>query len=104
MKGSKLFVSAAFAFFFLFYRCGPPPRVPETLPASLTDQEFWKMITDFSEPGGYFQSDNFLSNESGYQSVIPALRKTVYTGGVYIGVGPEQNFTYIVALQPGIAF
>src|SRR5262249_28372814 len=54
--------------------------------------------------GGYFQSDNFLSNESGYQSVIPALLKTVKPGGVYIGVGPEQNFTYIGALQPKIAF
>jgi hypothetical protein len=62
------------------------------------------MITDFSESGGYFQSDNFLSNESGYQNVIPALLKTLKTGGVYIGVGPEQNFTYIVALQPKIAF
>ena len=62
------------------------------------------MITDFSEPGGVFPSDNFLSNESGYQEVIPALLKTVKPGGAYIGVGPEQNFTYIVALQPKIAF
>ena len=62
------------------------------------------MVTDFSEPGGYFQSDNFLSNESGYQKVIPALLKRVKPGGAYFGVGPEQNFTYIVALQPKIAF
>jgi hypothetical protein len=25
-------------------------------------------------------------------------------GGVYLGVGPDQNFTYIVAMQPKIAF
>jgi hypothetical protein len=103
-RRSILFVAAAFALT-LFCGCNPPPRIPEeTLPARLTDQEFWSMITDFSESGGYFPSDNFLSNESGYQNVIPALVKTLKPGGVYIGVGPEQNFTYIVALQPKIAF
>jgi hypothetical protein len=70
----------------------------------LTNQEFWKMITDFSEPESYFPSDNFLSNESGYQDVIPALVNTLKPGGAYIGVGPEQNFTYIAAFQPKIAF
>jgi hypothetical protein len=70
----------------------------------LTDKEFWKMVTDFSEPESYFPSDNFLSNESGYQDVIPALLKTLKPGGAYIGVGPEQNFTYIAVLQPKIAF
>src|SRR5215813_8856688 len=91
----------------LLYGCGPPPAVPEipeTLPALLTDQEFWSLITEFSEPGGYFPSDNFLSNEAGYQNVIPALLKTLKPSGVYMGVGPEQNFTYIVALRPKIAF
>ena len=62
------------------------------------------MITDFSEPESYFPSDNFLSNESGYQDVIPALVNTLKPGGAYIGVGPEQNFTYIAAFQPKIAF
>jgi len=101
------FVSAALALTFMLYGCGPPPPPPsvsETLPARLTNQEFWNTITDFSEPGGVFPSENFLSNESGYQEVIPALLKTVKPGGTYIGVGPEQNFTYIVALQPKIAF
>jgi hypothetical protein len=93
-----------FALTLLFYGCGPQPPRPETLPHSLTDEEFWKTITDFSEPESYFPSDNFLSNESGYQAVIPALLKTLKPGGVYIGVGPEQNFTYITAFQPKIAF
>src|SRR5690606_8855031 len=26
------------------------------------------------------------------------------TGGAYIGVGPEQNFTYIAAIRPSVAF
>jgi hypothetical protein len=93
-----------FALTLLFYGCGPPPPRPETLPHFLTDQEFWKMITDFSEPENYFPSDNFLSNESGYQDVIPTLLATRKPGGVYIGVGPEQNFTYLVAFQPKMAF
>ena len=62
------------------------------------------MITDFSEAGGYFRSDNFLSNEAGYQRVIPLLKKSIRPGGVYLGVGPEQNFTYVVALEPKMAF
>jgi len=83
---------------------GKPPIVSDTLPARLTDKEFWRMITDFSEAGGYFRSDNFLSNEAGYQHVIPLLKKSIRPGGVYLGVGPEQNFTYVVALEPKMAF
>jgi len=98
------FVFAVFALTFLLYGCGPPPARPEALPHVLTDQDFWKLITDFSEPEGYFSSDNFLSNETGYQDVIPVLLETLKPGGAYIGVGPEQNFTYIAAFQPRIAF
>jgi len=88
----------------LFYIGAGTPIVADTLPAQLSDREFWKMITDFSEAGGYFRSDNLLSNEAGYQYVIPLLRKTIRSGGVYMGVGPEQNFTYMVGLQPKMAF
>jgi hypothetical protein len=88
----------------LSYIAGGSSTVRDTLPAQLSDKEFWKMITDFSESGGYFRSDNFLSNEAGYQYVIPALRRTIPAGGVYLGVGPEQNFTYIVGFEPKMAF
>jgi len=74
------------------------------LPAELSDEAFWKMINEFSEPGGYFQYENFVSNERTYQNVIPALKKVVEPGGVYLGVGPEQNFTYIAAIRPQMAF
>src|SRR2546428_4510191 len=80
------------------------PAAAANLPARLSDNEFWAMITDFSEAGGYFRSDNFLSNETGYQYVIPLMKKTIRSGGVYLGVGPEQNFTYIVGLEPKMAF
>src|SRR6266481_1925447 len=76
----------------------------EEIPRELTDEAFWKLVTDFSEPGGYFRSDNFVSNETMFQYVIPELKKTTKHDGVYLGVGPDQNFTYIVALKPKIAF
>jgi hypothetical protein len=77
---------------------------PEELPSQLTDQTFWALVTDLSEPGGYFRSDNFLSNEIAFQTVIPELKAKLPPGGVYFGVGPEQNFTYLVALRPKLAF
>jgi hypothetical protein len=73
------------------------------LPARLTDKEFWDLSEQISEPNGEFQSDNFLSNERGYQIVIPELIKTAKTGRVYLGVGPEQNYPYIIALKPALA-
>ena len=76
----------------------------ETLPARFSDKAYWQLITDLSEPGGSFRSDNFLSNENAFQTVIPDLKATLPTGGVYLGVGPEQNFTYVVALRPRLAF
>jgi hypothetical protein len=99
-----LFVSASLLLMALLYFGGVRQVAPDTLPARLTDKEFWKMVTDFSESGGYFRSDNFLSNETGYQAVIPFLRKTIQPGGVYMGVGPEQNFTYLIAVEPKLAF
>jgi len=76
----------------------------QTLPGQLSDQEFWKLSTDFSEPDGQFRSDNLLSNESYLQYVIPDLTETAKSGRVYMGVGPEQNFTYIAALKPKMVF
>jgi hypothetical protein len=76
----------------------------EALPEELSDDDFRKMISEFSERGGYFRYENFVSNERSYQEVIPALKNTTKPGGVYLGVGPEQNFTYIAAIQPRMAF
>ena len=76
----------------------------DTLPTQLSDQEFWKLSSEFSEPDGSFRSDNLLSNESYFQYVIPQLNELAKTGQVYMGVGPEQNFTYIAALKPKMVF
>ncbi len=74
-----------------------------SLPDSLTDREFWRLFTTLSEESGTFPSENFVSNEKLYQQVIPTLQRTLTPNGVYVGVGPEQNFTYITNLAPRLA-
>ncbi len=76
----------------------------DKLPTRLSDHEFWDLVTEFSEPNGTFRSDNLLSNEVRFQFVIPELVQIAKPGGVYLGVGPEQNFTYIAAIKPALAF
>jgi hypothetical protein len=82
----------------------PAVGAADTLPAQISDEAFWKMIESLSEDGGFFTSENFSSNELGYQTLIPKLQGIVKPDGVYMGVGPEQNFQYIAALKPKIAF
>jgi hypothetical protein len=79
------------------------PAGPVAPPDSLTDAEFWSFFTAMSEAGGHFLSENFVSNEVSFQEVIPTLQKTLTPNGVYLGVGPEQNFTYIANLAPKMA-
>jgi hypothetical protein len=74
------------------------------IPARLSDQEFWKLVTESSEADGFFQSDNLVSNEITMQQIIPELVKGRSPGGVYLGVGPDQNFTYIAAMRPRAVF
>jgi hypothetical protein len=75
----------------------------QQLPDNITDAEFWRLITELSEAGGSFPQQ-FMSNEDSALFVIPSLKATTKTGGVYVGVGSEQNFTYIAAVQPRLAF
>jgi hypothetical protein len=84
----------------------PPPQGTRTaeLPARLDNDAFWKLSRDFSEADGWFRSDNLLSNEIWFQYIIPELTSFLKPAGVYLGVGPEQNFTYIAALKPRIVF
>src|SRR5262249_14038518 len=77
----------------------PAFRAVDTLPRTLTDEAFWRMVSTFSEDGGYFRFE-YMSNEREFQYVIPRLKETTKPGGAYLGVGPEQNFTYIAAAQP----
>jgi hypothetical protein len=89
-----------------------PPVSPSTsanpengLPQHLSDADFWKLQSDISEPGGYFRiEDNYTSNEMEVGELFTMLRDRRIGGDVYLGVGPEQNFTYIAAIRPQMAF
>src|SRR5687767_6565157 len=86
-----------------------PSQIPAVrataLPEQISDADFWKLVSDISEPGGYFRIvDNFTSNENEIGGIFHRLRASGVQGGVYLGVGPEQNLTYIAAIRPAMAF
>jgi hypothetical protein len=72
--------------------------------AAVRDTSFAALVERLSEPGGFFQSDNLVSNEASYQHVLGRMQALGPHGGAYVGVGPDQNFTYIAATRPDIAF
>jgi len=80
------------------------PRAADSLSSQLSDAANWKLISDLSKPAGYYEYTVITSSETGYQRVIPQLTKSIAPGGTCLGVGPEQNFTYLAALRPKIAF
>jgi hypothetical protein len=81
----------------LAYGQSPPP-------ARLDDAAFWSLFVELSEPDGFYADNNYVSNELGLQRVLPNLEQRFEPGGIYLGVGPEQNFSYVAALRPRIAF
>jgi hypothetical protein len=87
----------------LVLRAGPP-QASRPLPDRLSDQQFWQLSQDFSESDGTFHSENLVSNEIRFQTIVPELERTVRPGRAYVGVGSEQNFTYMAAVRPSIAF
>ena len=83
----------------------PAPPAAAGLPDRLSDREFWTLQASLSEPGGYFRiEDNFTSNETEVGHIFTMLRERNVAGDVFLGVGPEQNFTYIAAVRPRMAF
>jgi hypothetical protein len=85
----------------LFAGCPMYFQRPEATARRLT---LAQLSARLSEPGGYFGSDNLVSNELSYQHVLPKLTQMGVAGGVYIGVGPDQGFTYIAHIKPTRAF
>ena len=81
-------------------KTGTPRGPGEPIP----DSAFAALSARISEPGGYFDTDNLISNETGYLKVLDALERIGVHGGAYVGVGPDQNFSYIAAIEPKIAF
>jgi hypothetical protein len=72
--------------------------------AAVDDTSFAGLVGQLSEDGGFFDSDNLVSNEATYLHVMGAMRTLGVRGGAYIGVGPEQNFSYIAQIRPSIAY
>lgn len=69
----------------------------------ISNADFAALIDSMSEPEGYFDTDNFITNETSYLQVVHTLDENVLSGGVYLGVGPDQNFSYIVHTRPSLA-
>jgi hypothetical protein len=69
-----------------------------------SDSTFAGLVARLSEPNGYFDSDNIITNEASYLEIASQLRKVGTHGGVYLGVGPDQNFSYVALIRPQIAF
>ena len=77
-------------------RPGPAP--------ALSDPDFAGLVASLSEEGGYFDTDNLISNETSYLHALGPLRRLGVSGGAYVGVGPGQNFSYVAEVRPRIAF
>jgi len=84
--------------------CAPQGTATPAATPGLEAAEFAALSNRLSEPGGYFPSDNLVSNETSYLHVLPALRARGVAGGAYIGVGPDQSFSYIAEIRPEIVF
>jgi len=74
------------------------------VPARLGPAEFGTLVRRLSEPPGYFNTDNLISNEDSYLHAVTGLERQGVRGGAYLGVGPDQNFSYLAAIRPDIAF
>lgn len=78
----------------------PPPT---TTRVEIDGREYARLVETLSEPEGYFNSDNFISNEVGYLKVLPLFAQLAIHGGVYLGVGPDQNYSYLAEIRPQLA-
>jgi hypothetical protein len=81
-----------------------PSAAQPSAAAPARGRAFADLVERLSEPGGYFDTDNLISNERGYLHVIGALGRLGVRGGAYVGVGPDQNFSYIARVRPTVAF
>ena len=62
------------------------------------------VIRRLSEPETGRAADNFVSNEDSYPRVAGELARRCPRNAVYLGVGPDQNFTMIAQARPRLAF
>jgi hypothetical protein len=94
----------SFALMVVFLLAGHPSASIQKPEDIARKRSFGMLVERLSERGGYFGSDNLVSNELSYQHVLGKLDRMGITGGAYLGVGPDQSFTYIARIKPRIAF
>lgn len=80
------------------------PARPSTVPEAIPGDEWVALVDSLSEPGGFFDTDNLVSNESSFLNVLGPMRRLGVYGGAYVGVGPDQNFSYMAQQRPVLAF
>lgn len=80
------------------------PAAASPRKGAMTAEAFSELVRRLSEPDASFFSDNTISNETSYLQVASQIADRARIGGAYIGVGPEQNFSYIALARPDLAF
>ncbi len=80
----------------------PFHRIDLTFPAR--DERLATVVDQLSDSSDGPHADNFVSNEDSFPRVAATLAKRAHPGGIYLGVGPDQNFTYIAQARPALAF
>ncbi len=97
-RARRTALAAALAWISVFACSGRPPD-----PAPQRER-FAELVATLSGPGGYFDTDNLISNERSYLKAVTDLKTLGVRGGAYLGVGPDQNFSYIAEIRPEVAF
>ena len=65
----------------------------QNTPDRLSDDAFWKLSADLSEPDGAFQSENLLSNETDFPHVMAQLERSRNRKACISGSGPNRIST-----------
>jgi hypothetical protein len=68
------------------------------------DRRFDQIVRALSEPNAGPGADNLMTNEDSFTRIVDTIDRKVTPGETYIGVGPDQNFTYIAHARPMLAF
>src|SRR5215475_11779378 len=105
MTRIRLLATRSFALLslILLVSFSPAPIAQQKVEINEKRYDFAQLVNRLSEKAGYFGSDTLVSNELSYQHVLGRLAKMNVTGGAYLGVGPDQNFTYISQIKPHVA-
>jgi hypothetical protein len=75
--------------------------VPPGKPPSRSPRELFETL---GERERHHLPQNYVSSETSQLQVAPLLLERRRPGGAYIGVGAEQNFSYIALVEPEVAF